>query len=123
MSASSAREHPTLFLNRGLLCDHVPRIHHAYVPTGDTRLHCASFRCQRLADRRGSDSRRDQTKVPAPASAPSNAAPKPAAAGSATDGDAPARHARRTVCLKNAKAKKLVGAQRTSYVKDCMGGP
>jgi hypothetical protein len=64
-----------------------------------------------------------QTKVPAPASAPSNAAPKPAAAGSATDGDAPARHARRTVCLKNAKAKKLVGAQRTSYVKDCMGGP
>jgi hypothetical protein len=34
--------------------------------------------------------------------------------------DAPEKHARRTACLKDAKSKKLVGAQRTAYVKDCM---
>ncbi len=62
-------------------------------------------------------------KTPAPASAPLTAAQKPAAAASPIDNDAPARHARRTACLKDAKAKKLVGARRTAYVKDCMGTP
>jgi hypothetical protein len=42
-------------------------------------------------------------------------------AASPIDNDAPARHARRTACLKDAKSKKLVGAQRTAYVKDCVG--
>ncbi len=58
-----------------------------------------------------------------PASAPPAAAQRPAAlpaAGTSIDNDAPARHARRTACLKDAKTKKLVGAQRSAYVKDCM---
>jgi hypothetical protein len=59
-------------------------------------------------------------KPPAPATAPLPAASqKPAAA--PIDNDAPARHAKRTACLKEAKTKKLVGAHRTAYVKDCMG--
>jgi hypothetical protein len=59
-------------------------------------------------------------KTPAPAS-PSTAAPRPAAPASSIDNDAPARHARRTACLRDAKSKKLVGAQRNAYVKDCVG--
>jgi hypothetical protein len=34
--------------------------------------------------------------------------------------DAPEKHAKRTACLKEAKLKKLVGAQKTAYLKDCM---
>ncbi len=34
-------------------------------------------------------------------------------------GDAAAKHAKRTACLKDAKAKKLVGAVRDTYVKNC----
>jgi hypothetical protein len=34
--------------------------------------------------------------------------------------DAAEKHAKRTACLKDAKSRKLVGAQRTLYVKDCM---
>ena len=60
-------------------------------------------------------------KTPAPASPPPTAAPRPAAPASSIDNDAPARHARRTACLKDAKSKKLVGAQRNAYVKDCVG--
>jgi hypothetical protein len=59
-------------------------------------------------------------KTPAPASAPlPAAAQKPATA--PIDNDAPARHLKRTACLKDAKTKKLVGSQRTAYVKGCMG--
>jgi hypothetical protein len=51
------------------------------------------------------------------------AAPAPtAAAPAATEGsasDAAARHAKRTECLKEAKAKKLVGADKSSFLKDC----
>jgi hypothetical protein len=52
--------------------------------------------------------------APAHAAAPGN--------GAATDGDAAAKHAKRTACLKNAKAKKLVGAQKTAFIKECVGG-
>ena len=31
--------------------------------------------------------------------------------------------AKRTACLKQARAKKLVGAQRTAYIKDCTAAP
>ena len=34
-----------------------------------------------------------------------------------------ARHAKRTECLKQAKAKKLVGEDRTAYVKTCLATP
>jgi hypothetical protein len=49
--------------------------------------------------------------TPAPTSAP---APDPAAS------DAAARHAKRTACLKEAKARKLLGAEKTSFIKDCV---
>ncbi len=42
---------------------------------------------------------------------------------SAPDNDAAAKHAKRTACLKEAKAKKLVGAQKTAFVKECMTRP
>jgi|HubBroStandDraft_6_1064221.scaffolds.fasta_scaffold2518928_1 hypothetical protein len=59
-------------------------------------------------------------KAPTPASLPPPA-PQKSAAAAPIDNDAPARHARRTACLKEAKTKKLVGAQRNAYVKDCTG--
>ncbi len=34
--------------------------------------------------------------------------------------DAAARHAKRTACLKDAQVKKLVGAVRDEYVKNCV---
>lgn len=37
-----------------------------------------------------------------------------------TQSDAAAKHAKRTACLKDAKSKKLVGAQKTAFLKDCM---
>lgn len=37
--------------------------------------------------------------------------------------DAAAKHAKRTGCLKEARAKKLVGAARTAYVKSCIASP
>jgi len=33
---------------------------------------------------------------------------------------AAARHAKRTACLKEAKAKKLVGSQKNAYIQDCL---
>jgi hypothetical protein len=37
--------------------------------------------------------------------------------------DAAAKHAKRTACLKNAKTKKLVGADKTSFLKSCIAAP
>jgi hypothetical protein len=48
--------------------------------------------------------------------------PAPATGGSA-DNEAAARHAKRTACIKEARAKKLVGAQKTAYIKDCAAIP
>ena len=47
----------------------------------------------------------------------------PAAAPRGADRDAAAKHAKRTACIKNAKAKKLVGAQKTAFIKECMAAP
>jgi hypothetical protein len=57
---------------------------------------------------------------PASAQPPAAQAQPPAAT---PDNDAAAKHAKRTACLKQARAKKLVGAQRTAYVKDCTAAP
>jgi hypothetical protein len=59
------------------------------------------------------------------AAAPATGAPATAATTTAavTDSDAAAKHAKRTMCLKNAKAKKLVGAQKTTFIKDCVTAP
>jgi hypothetical protein len=62
---------------------------------------------------------------PAPASPPAPARPAPPAAPapSAADNEAAAKHAKRTACLSQARTKKLVGAQKNAFVKDCIGQP
>jgi hypothetical protein len=65
-----------------------------------------------------------QTAQPgtAPASvpaAPAAAVPSPAPVA----GDAAARHVKRTACLKEAKTKKLIGAQKTAFLKSCIEAP
>ena len=70
-------------------------------------------------------------KDDAPAGAPASPVVAPAAATPAaattitpvTESDAAAKHAKRTICLKNAKAKKLVGPQKTAFIKDCVAAP
>ncbi|MGO9931472.1 MAG: hypothetical protein ACLPV8_06630 [Steroidobacteraceae bacterium] len=59
-----------------------------------------------------------QTAAP-PGTAPSEAAGSAAAGAN----DAAAKHAKRTACLKNAKTKKLVGPEKTAYLKDCIAAP
>jgi len=55
--------------------------------------------------------------------AKSDAAPPAPPMTPAADGDAAARHAKRTACLKEAKTRKLVGAQKTAFVKSCVAAP
>ncbi len=63
----------------------------------------------------------DAQSLPA---APAPPAQPPAAAAVSSENDAAAaRHAKRTACLEQARAKKLVGAQRTAYIKDCTATP
>src|SRR5579859_3620400 len=54
------------------------------------------------------------------AGAPAAARPASAPPAAAPSGDAAAKHAKRTVCLKDAKAKKLVGAEKTAFLKNCI---
>lgn len=61
-----------------------------------------------------------QAAQPAPAAATTAAAtlsPAPAA------GDAAAKHLQRTACLKESKTRKLIGAQRSAFLKSCIEGP
>ncbi len=74
--------------------------------------------------------RADAPAVSAPAvSAPAVSAPAATqqAAGTATassSGDAAAaRHAKRRACLKEARTKKLMGADKTSFLKTCIAAP
>ena len=65
---------------------------------------------------------------PATADAPPASAPTAAKAASATPAATPPseaaiRHAKRTACLKNARAKKLVGTNKTSFLKTCIAAP
>ena len=53
-----------------------------------------------------------------PATVPASPASAPAA-----EGDAAAKHAKRTACIKTAKVKKLVGAQKTAFIKECIAAP
>jgi hypothetical protein len=52
----------------------------------------------------------------ATAAAPADAAPSPAPVA----GDAAAKHLKRTACLKEAKTKKLIGAEKTAFLKSCI---
>lgn len=47
---------------------------------------------------------------------PAATAPGPAPAA----GDAAAKHVKRTACLKEAKTKKLIGAEKTAFLKNCI---
>jgi psiF repeat len=38
-------------------------------------------------------------------------------------GDAAAKHVKRTACLKEAKTKKLIGAEKTAFLKSCIESP
>jgi len=59
-----------------------------------------------------------------PAAAPGAAAKPPSGApGAIPASDAAAKHAKRTACLKDAKTKKLVGADKTSFLKNCIAAP
>ena len=56
------------------------------------------------------------------AGAPDTAAQAPTPP-AAVSGDAAAKHAKRTACLKDAKAKKLVGNAKTVFIKNCVAAP
>jgi hypothetical protein len=69
-----------------------------------------------------------QTAAQSAATAPSaGTAPSAATATSAATtpaaGDAAAKHAKRTACLQEAKTKKLVGAEKTAFLRDCIAAP
>jgi len=70
----------------------------------------------------------DTPSTPSTATAAAPAS-HPVAPGTPNDGtgtsadDAAAKHAKRTACLKSAKEKKLVGAQKSAFVKECVGTP
>lgn len=63
-----------------------------------------------------------QTPTPAAATTPS-AATAPAAGSAAIAASDAAKHAKRTACLKDAKTKKLVGAEKSAFLKDCIAAP
>jgi len=80
----------------------------------------------------------DQPVTPRPAApastAPASTAPAPVATAPATTkpvaaapatvaGDAAARHVKRTACLKEAKTRKLIGADKTAFLKTCIDAP
>jgi hypothetical protein len=53
----------------------------------------------------------------------SSAAPSETPAATAAADDAAAKHAKRTACLAQAKAQKLVGAEKNAYLKSCIDAP
>jgi hypothetical protein len=56
-----------------------------------------------------------EPQKPAPAATAPNAAQ--------VANEAAARHVRRTACLKEARAHKLVGAYKTAFIKNCIDAP
>jgi hypothetical protein len=60
---------------------------------------------------------------PAPLPPPAASTPAPAGGTSSADNEAAARHAKRRACINQSRAKKLVGAQKTAYIKGCIGTP
>jgi hypothetical protein len=60
----------------------------------------------------------------APAGASATAKPSAMTPSATAASDAAAKkHAKRTACLKDAKSKKLVGADKTSFLKNCIAAP
>jgi hypothetical protein len=63
------------------------------------------------------------SQTPAPATIAVAASAAPASNSAAAGGDAAAKHAKRTACLQQSKARKLVGADKTAFLKGCIGAP
>ncbi len=63
------------------------------------------------------------TAPTAPAAVPATAASPGTPAATAADNEAAAKHAKRTACRKKARAKKLVGDEKTTFIKDCVDAP
>jgi hypothetical protein len=62
--------------------------------------------------------------APQPTVPPAAAAPAvPATSSPTTGSDAADRHAKRTACIKDAKTKKLLGPDKTAYIKNCAATP
>ncbi len=59
-------------------------------------------------------------RAPAGAAVPAKAGSSP---GSSADNEAAAKHAKRTACINQARSKKLVGAQKTAFIRSCTGPP
>ena len=55
---------------------------------------------------------------PATSQTPTASSSAPPSAPAAAD--AAVKHAKRTACLKESKARKLVGAEKTAYLKNCI---
>jgi len=64
-----------------------------------------------------------RTDVPGTAAPGTAATPTSPPAAAPPPGDAAAKHAKRTACLKDAKAKKLVGAEKTAFLRNCIPPP
>lgn len=56
------------------------------------------------------------TSAATTAATPATPAPSPGQVAS----DAAAKHVKRTACLKEAKTKKLIGAEKTAFLKSCI---
>jgi hypothetical protein len=63
------------------------------------------------------------TQAAQPVTPPAAAAPATTASSPAAVSDAAAKHLKRTACLKEAKAKKLIGADKTAFLKSCIEAP
>jgi psiF repeat len=63
------------------------------------------------------------TATPGTAAPGAAATPTSPPAAAPPPGDAAAKHAKRTACLKDAKAKKLVGAEKTAFLRNCIPPP
>jgi len=50
-------------------------------------------------------------------------APAPSPTPGAAPSDAAAKHAHRTACLRDARKRKLLGAEKTAFLKNCIGVP
>ena len=64
-----------------------------------------------------------QTPAPSTATPASTATLASTATSAPAAGDAAAKHAKRTACLKETKARKLLGAEKTAFLKDCISAP
>jgi hypothetical protein len=60
------------------------------------------------------------TNTPASTTTPASTA---ASASTAAASDAAAKHTKRTACLKEARARKLLSAEKTAFLKGCIGAP